>query len=141
MARNQQVLINGKAFSAADMSILVAGISLASISSLTITETQEKTNNKGFSDEPVSRGRSGKEYECSMDIAYKDVIKLRNLTPTGSLLDVPMFEILGILDNGSDISRIRVKSCEFTNDGLEVSEGDTEIKRTFDLIIAGIDRS
>lgn len=140
MARNQQVLINGKAFSAADISLLVAGINLASISALTITESQEKTNNKGFSDEPTSRGRAGKEYECSMDIAYKDVIKLRNLSPTGSLLDLPMFEILGILDNGIDISRIRVKNCEFTNDGLEVSEGDTEIKRTFDLIIAGIDR-
>lgn len=141
MARNQQVLVNGKAYSAADISVLVAGIALASISALTIKETQEKVNNKGFSDQPVSRGRGTKEYECSMDIAYKDVIKLQNLSPTGSLLDLPMFQILAILDNGEGVARIRVKNAEFTTDSIEVGEGDTEIKQTFDLIIAGIDRS
>ncbi|MCK4500070.1 hypothetical protein KAU11_06195 [Candidatus Babeliales bacterium] len=139
MSQSKQVLINGKAFSASDITVLVAGIVVASVSSLTATQTQEKTNNKGFSDEPVSRGRGTKEYEGSIDLSYTDALKLRNLSPTGGLLEVPTFEILAVLDNAVNVSRIRIKNAEFTDDGIEVSVDDTEIKRTYGLVIAGID--
>ena len=70
MGQINQVLINGKAFSASDISVVIAGISVASVSDLKVTVTQEKKNNKGFSDEPVSRGRATKEYEASIDLSY-----------------------------------------------------------------------
>lgn len=139
MGQTKQVLINGKAFSATDITLVIANITVASASALTATVTQEKTNNKGFSDEPVSRGRATKEYESSVDLSYTDALKLRNLSPTGSLLEVPIFEILVILDNAVNISRIRIKNAEFMDDGIEVSTDDTEIKRTYGLKIAGID--
>jgi len=139
MGQSKQVLINGKAFSASDISISIANITVASVSAFTATSSQEKTNNKGFSDEPVSRGRATKEYESSIDLSYKDALKLRNLSPTRSLLDVPIFEVLAVLDNKVDISRVRVKNCEFIDDGVEVTVDDPEVKRTYGLIIAGID--
>ena len=139
MSQNKQVLINGKAFSASDISLSIAGMVVAGVSALTATETQEKTNNKGFSDEPVSRGRATKEYESSIDLSYTEALKLRNLSPTRGLLEVPMFEILAVLDNAVNISRIRIKNCEFVDDGIEVATDDPEVKRTYGLIIAGID--
>jgi len=139
MGQINQVLINGKAFSAADITVEVAGITVASVSDLKVTVTQEKKNNKGFSDEPVSRGRGTKEYEGSIDLAYTDALKLRNLSPTGDLVGIPTFEILAVLDNAVNISRIRVKNVEFMDDGIEVSTDDTEVKRTYGIIIAGID--
>ena len=139
MGQSKQVLINGKAFSASDITVLIANITVASISALTATVSQEKTNNKGFSDEPVSRGRATKEYESSIDLSYTDALKLRNLSPTGGLLEVPVFEVLVILDNAVNVSRIRIKNAEFMDDGIEVSVDDTEIKRTYGLVIAGID--
>lgn len=139
MGQSKQVLINGKAFSASDITLMIAGITVASASALTATVSQEKTNNKGFSDEPVSRGRATKEYESSIDLSYTDALKLRNLSPTGGLLEVPVFEILVILDNAVNVSRIRIKNAEFMDDGIEVSVDDTEIKRTYGLVIAGID--
>ncbi len=139
MGQNKQVLVNGKAFSASDITISISGITVASVSALTATVSQEKTNNKGFSDEPVSRGRATKEYEASIDLSYTDALKLRNLSPTGGLLEVPNFEMLAVLDNAVNVSRIRVRNCEFTDDGIEVADGDTEVKRTYNLIVAGID--
>jgi hypothetical protein len=139
MGQSKQVLINGKAFSASDITLMIAGITVASASALTATVSQEKTNNKGFSDEPVSRGRATKEYEASVDLSYTDALKLRNLSPTGGLLEVPMFEVLVVLDNAVNVSRIRIKNAEFMDDGIEVSVDDTEIKRTYGLTIAGID--
>lgn len=134
-----QVLINGKAFSATDITVIIGGLPVASVSSLTATVTQDKTNNPGFSEEPVSRGRATKTYECSIDLAYKDVQVLRNLSPTRSLLEIPVFEVLVIMNNNVNLARIRVNNAEFTDDGIEVAEGDTEVKRTYNLIVAGID--
>jgi len=134
-----QVLINGKAFSAVDISVIIAGLPVASVTSLTATVTQEKTNNAGLSDEPVSRGRGVKAYECSIDLAYKDVQALRNLSPTLSLIEIPMFEVLVLMDNNVNFARIRVRNAEFTDDGIEVADGDTEVKRTYNLVVAGMD--
>jgi len=139
MAQDKQVLINGKAFSASDISLIIAGINVAGVSALTATVSQEKTNNKGFSDEPVSRGRATKEYEASIDLSFSETLKLRNLSPTRELLNIPVFEVLAVLDNSVSVSKIRVKNCEFTDDGIEVATDDPEVKRTYSLIIAGID--
>ena len=139
MSQNSQVLINGKSFSASDITISIGGIVVASVSSFSATVKQEKTNNKGFSDEPVSRGRASKEYEASMDLSYTDALRLRNLSPTGGLLEVPVFNILAVLNNNVNVSRIRIRNAEFTDDGIEVSVDDTDVKRTYSLIIAGID--
>jgi len=141
MGQVKQVLVNGKAFSAADIVVMIDGITVSSASALTATVTQEKTNNKGFSDEPVSRGRATKEYEASIDLSYTDALKLRNLSPTGSLLEIPIFEVLAVLDNAVNVSRIRIKNAEFMDDGIEVAVDDTEIKRTYGLKIAGIEFS
>lgn len=134
-----QVLINGRAFSAADIVLTVNGVDIASASGLTILETSDKQNNYGFSTEPTSRGRGRNEYTCSIDIAMKDVEKLRNLSTTRRLLDIPRFDVLAVIDNGEQIVRVRARNAEFLEDGLEVSEGDNEIKRTYNLIIAGVD--
>jgi len=139
MGQNKQVLINGKAFSASDITIMIAGIQVASITSFSATVTQEKTNNKGFSDEPVSRGRATKEYEASIEMSFTDKLKLSNLSPTGNLVDLPIFEILAVSNNNVNVSRIRLRNAEFTDDGIEVTTDDTDIVRTYNLIIAGID--
>ena len=139
MGQNKQVLINGKAFSASDIVIMINNIQVASVSSFSATVTQEKTNNKGFSDEPVSRGRATKEYEASIDMSYTDRLKLANLSPTGDLLGLPIFEVLAVLDNNVNVSRIRLRNAEFTDDGIEVTTDDTDITRTYALMIAGID--
>lgn len=141
MGQINQVLINGKAFSAADISLSIAGVQVASASAFTATVTQEKPNNKGFSDEPTSRGRATKEYEASVDLSYTDRLKLSNLSPTRSLLEVPIFEITAVLNNNVNVSRIRLKNCEFTDDGIEAATDDSEIKRTYSLMIAGIEYS
>lgn len=139
MGQNKQVLINGKAFSATDVIIMINNIQVASVTSFSATVSQEKTNNKGFSDEPVSRGRATKEYEASVDMSYTDRLKLANLSPTGDLLGLPIFEVLAVLNNGVNVSRIRLKNAEFTDDGIEVTTDDTDIVRTYSLMIAGID--
>lgn len=134
-----QVLVNGKAFSAADITVTVNGIDIASVSTLNIVETADKQNNYGFSTQPTSRGRGFDEYTCSVEMAYKDVQKLRNLSFTRRLVDLPLFNVLAVMDNGEQVARIRARNAEFMEDGIEVAGGDPEVKREYPLIIAGVD--
>lgn len=134
-----QVLVNGKSFSAADITVVVAGIDIASVSTLNIVETADKQNNYGFSPQPTSRGRGFDEYTCAVEMAYKDVQKLRNIVPTRRLIDLPPFDVLAVFDNGEQVARIRARNAEFMEDGVEVAGGDPEVKREYPLIIAGVD--
>jgi hypothetical protein len=134
-----QVLINGKAFSAADITVTIAGIDIASVATLNIVEAADKQNNYGFATQPTSRGRGQTEYTCSVEMAYKDVQKLRNLVPTRRLLDLQFFNVLAVLDNGETVARVRARNAEFLEDGIEVAGGDPEVKREYPLIIAGVD--
>lgn len=134
-----KALINGKAFSAADIIILIAGVEVASANSISITENANKANNYGMSRRPVSRGRGNEEIESSVGLSYKDVQKLRSLSPSGKLTDIPAFDLLVILDNGQDLARVRARAAEFNSDGMEASSGDTNITREYDLIVGAVD--
>ena len=134
-----QVLENQKSFSAVNADILIDNLSVVSASNFSLTVKQEKPNNYGFSTEPVSFGEGIKEYECSIDLAKKDIQKLRNQSPTRSLTDMSLFSVLVVLNNGVNLARIRVNNCRFTEDGIEFATGDSEIKKTYSLMVAGVD--
>jgi hypothetical protein len=134
-----QVLVNGKSFSAADIIVIVGGIDIASVSALSIVETADKQNNYGFSTQPTSRGTGYTQYTCSVDISYNDIQKLRNISATRRLMDIPLFDVLAIMANGEQVARIRARNAEFMEDGIDVAGGDTDVKRTYPLIIAGVD--
>lgn len=134
-----QVLINGKAFSAADVQVIINNVVVAEVQNLSVITRATKANNYGLGPNPTSRGRGNDEYECTIEMAYKDALKLKNLVASRNLVDLPMFDVLAVLDNGQSVSRVRARNAEFNEDGLEVAQGDTNITREYPLIIAGVD--
>ena len=126
-------LINGKAYDYTQITISILGSPLAGVSSVNYTETQEKMNNYGTGNRPVSRGQGAIECTCSLEISMNDVERLRNASINRSLLSLPAFDILIIFINGVTTHKHVVKNCEFSDDGTETSQGDTDIKRTFNL--------
>lgn len=131
-------LINGKAFDYVGITAIVLGVPLPSISQINYTEEQEKTNNFGTGNRPVSRGKAAIEASASFEISMNDVEALRDVAPDGSLLLIPAFDIIIVYGNPQKPITHVLKNCEFTNDGVETSQGDTDIKRTFDLVISHV---
>ena len=131
-------LINGKAFDYVGITAIVLGVPLPSISQINYTEEQEKTNNFGTGNRPVSRGKAAIEASASFEISMNDVEALRDVAPDGSLLLIPAFDIIIVYGNPQKPVTHVLKNCEFTNDGVETSQGDTDIKRTFDLVISHV---
>lgn len=135
---NNTPLINGEAYDFASVVCNILGVPVMSISAINYATKQEKVNNYGAGKYPVSRGRGVKEYEASLDIAMEDIEKLREVAPNGDLTDIPPFDItVSFLKEGANTTHV-LKACEFTEDGVDASQGDTEIKKGFPLMPGSI---
>ena len=130
--------INGNAYSFVDAKITIAGIELFSATNIVAKLTQDKTNNYGNQPEPQSRGRGKKVYESSFDFSLKDIQKLKALIPSQNLTDLPVSTCVIFLDNGTDQYEITLPFFEFSEDGLEMSDGDTEARKTYAGIMSDI---
>ena len=131
-------LVNGKAYDYTQIIMTILGVPVAGITSINYTEEQEKTNNFGAGTRPVSRGHGAIEASGSIELSMNEVESLRQAAPDGSLLKIPPFQITVTYLNAQNVVTHKLKNCEFTNDGVETSQGDTDIKRTFDLVISDI---
>jgi hypothetical protein len=126
-------LINGQAYDFTQIQVTILGVPVASVSAVNYTEEQEKVNNYGAGNRPVSRGQGPIECTASFEISMNDVEAIRAVAPNKSLLQIPAFDIIVFFGNPQNPTTHIVKNCEFTSDGNEASQGDTDIKRTFDL--------
>lgn len=139
MTPNNTPLINGRAYDFAQIVCNVLGVPLMGISSVTYSEEQEKTNNFGAGKWAVSRGHGAVDASASFDIHMNDIEALRDAAPNGRLLDVPPFDITVTFLNENKVVTHTLKNCEFTTDGVEGSQGDTQLQRSFDLVISHVE--
>jgi len=131
-------LINGKAYDFTQIIFSILGVPVAGISAINYTEEQEKVNNFGAGTRPVSRGNGPIDASGSIELSMNEVEALRDAAPQGSLLKIPPFQITVTYLNLQKVVTHKLKNVEFTNDGVETSQGDTDVKRTFDLVISDI---
>lgn len=131
---NEIPLVNGIAYSYVDVKVKLAGVVIPSVSKINYTEEQEKENNYGTGERPVSRGRGKIEPKASFEISMNDIEALRDVAPNGSLLKLQPFDIEVSFLNAQRVITHTIKNCEFTSDGVEAGTDDKDIKRTFDLI-------
>lgn len=134
-------LVNGRAYDYVSIEILYGGVPLYSTSAISYVETQTKTDNKGTGNRGVSRGREAIECTGSFDLSMNDTEKLRAAAPGRSLLNIPAFDIIVKYGDAGQIPVIdTIKNVEFTDDGVETTVGDTDIKRTFSIIFSHVQR-
>lgn len=131
-------LINGQAYDYTQIIMSVLGVPVAGVTSINYTEEQEKTNNFGAGNRPVSRGRGAINASGSIELSMNEVEALRDAAPEGSMLKIPPFEITIVYLNLQKVVTHKLKNVEFMNDGVETSQGDTDIKRSFDIVISDI---
>ncbi len=131
-------LINGQAYDYTQIIMSVLGVPVAGVTSINYTEEQEKTNNFGAGNRPVSRGRGAIEASGSIELSMNEIEALRDAAPSGSMLKIPPFEITIVYLNLQKVVTHKLKNVEFTNDGVETSQGDTDICRTFDIVMSDV---
>lgn len=133
-------LINGRAYDFTQIQASILGVPLQSINEVSYVTTQEKTNNFGAGVNPVSRGHAVKETEASIGISMNDVEALRDVAEEGDLTNLPAFDIVITYLHPVSARVIThvLKNAEFSDDGMEGSQGDTDLNRTFALTISHV---
>lgn len=131
-------LINGRAYDYSQIEVNILGVPVAGVSAITYTQEQEKVNNFGAGSNPVSRGHGTINSSANITISMNDVEAIRDAAPLGRLLEIPSFDISVTYLNEQKVVTHVLKNCEFLNDGVEATNGDTNIERAFDLVVSHI---
>ena len=131
-------LVNGISFDFVQLTPLFLGVPLVSMSSITYEEVQEKVNNFGIGNRPVSRGRGAIDASGSMELSMNDIEAIREVAPNGSLLLLPASDFVLVFGNPQNIQTHVLKNLEFTNDGVTGAVGDTDLKLTLNFVISDV---
>lgn len=143
MPNNNQPLINGVRHSWASVKINFLNRTATGVSAISYGDKQDKVNNYGAGNFPISRGRG--KYEANAKItlhAYESDAILKSVIAAGGerLQDAGMFDVIvAYLPEGSDtlITHV-IRNCEFTDNKREVKKGDTIIESEHELICSHI---
>ena len=133
-----QPLVNGRAYDYVDIQLSILGAQLNGVTEINYTSEQEKTNNFGTGIWPTSRGHGARDTSGSIGLNMNEVEALREVAPAGDLLNIPAFDIVVVFGNVQAPKTHVVKNCEFTNDGVETSQGDSVVNRIFDFVASHI---
>ena len=117
------------------------GRDVEGFTSIKYTDEVAKENVKGGGGFPIGRSRSNYEAEASIALYKEEVDAIRLSLPKGKRLqDIAPFDItIDYVDNDGIITRDRIRNCEFTNSGVEASQGDGTISMEYKLIISHIE--
>lgn len=135
---NEIALINGKAYDYTDIVIELLGVAIFGVTAISYADDQEKVNNMGLGKVPVSQGEGPINPNGSISLSMNDVEALRDVARDGKLVRLPKFNFNITFLNEQKIVTHRLLSCGFTSDGVDASQGDTDINRAFPLLIGSI---
>lgn len=133
-------LINGTEYSWVDLKFIIGGAMVYGVKAINHTIKQDKVNNYGAGENPVSRGKGAKTFEGSITFQKREIEKLRALVPNGDITSLGAFtiEISAVIegDTSSGIA-YALNNCEFMEDVSDGSQGDTELISVIPFIFAG----
>lgn len=134
-------LINGVAYSWSSISFVLFGIPVAGIVNIEYKRKQEKTNNYGAGQKPVSRGYGRIEYDGSIEVHLDEWKRVIAASPNRDPLSIGWFDISVLYGNSAaDATKDTLKAVEFLEDPFQAKEGDTKLTVKLPLIIGDITR-
>ena len=133
-------LINGISVSWSQMQFPFLGVPLTGVTAISWSVKQEKTNNYGVGNKPVSRGYGRVTYEGSITMLAEEWKNIVAAAPNGQLTDIPFFDlpILFVSPTTGLEMKHTLKAIDFTEASFDAKEGDTMIPITIPFIFADI---
>lgn len=143
MGTLNSVLVNGINYSWANVKLVLFGVPVVGITKISYGKKQVKENNYGAGSEPISRGYGRIDYEASIEIYKDEWMRIINAAPNNDPLNISPFTVQVIYGNipgqGGIVlpNKDTLYNCEFMEDPMSTSEGDTKILLTIPLLVAG----
>lgn len=139
MAVTGQPLINGTAYTHADISLNVLGSPIVEVTEINYSAVQNITLNYGTGNQPTSRSYGNVEPVASITISMKEFNNIVALAPLGRIQDIPDFPIgVNYSPEGQDFRRDLLTLCRFKGADISSSQGNTNTYVTLELSVADI---
>lgn len=135
-------IINGINYDWGGVKFQIFGVLITQIGKISYSRKQKKENNYGAGYVPVSRGYGNIEYEASVEMYLDQWYEIIALAPNNDPLQIPPFDIQVFFGNNGQAPVVdNLLACEFTEDPLSASQGETKLMVTIPLLPAQIDRA
>jgi hypothetical protein len=133
-------LINGTAYTHADISLNVMGVPIIEVTEINYSESQAIDFNYGTGNQPVSRAFGNNEPSASITVSRKEFNKIHSLAPAGKIQNIPAFPIgVGMSPEDGDYVRDRLSLCKFKGVDTSSSQGNTNNYITLEISTPQID--
>ncbi len=140
---SQLPLINGQRHSWASIEVNLLDRIVTGITSINYDDAEVKENHYGAGNMPVHRGRGRYEANASLTLYNYEVEAIQAALPRGKrLMDSPPFDVkVSFLDDTNQITTHVIRNCEFKSNNRNMSQGDTKIEVSLDLVVSHIEWS
>lgn len=123
-----------------NITLNLLGRDVEGITQIAYDDTQTKENVYGAGNMPIGRSRSNYEPTASVTLLKEEVDALKRSLPRGKRIqDIAPFDIVVKYEVEGVIMHDVIRNVEFTNNGVDVSQGDGSIAIEFELIVSHID--
>lgn len=132
-------LVNGVSYSWVHINFILYGVPVKGMTKITWKKKSDKVNNYGAGPDPVSRGYGRNEYEASIEVYREEWQRIIDISPDKDPLSIPPQDV-PVVFGGSRVTAktVVLQAVELLEDAFEANEGDTSLKITVPLIIAGV---
>jgi len=137
-----QPFINGVQPSWGSIKVNLLSRTVSGIKKITYADAQAKEHIRGAGNHPIARGDGNVDPTASIDLLEFETRAIMNsLAPGQNLQDIPPFDIVVTFQpkNQQLLRTDIIRNCQFKSNGIDVSQGDTEMMHSHELITSHID--
>jgi hypothetical protein len=134
--------INGKRHSWASIKLNMLGRDVTGFTAISYGDSVEKENLYGAGQMPIARGEGNYEAKASITLYNWEVNAiLAALGPGRRLTDIDPFDITVVFMPKGQAGLVThvIRNCEFVNNDIDVSQGDTSIPVELELLPSHIE--
>lgn len=123
-----------------NVKVVMLGRLVEGITALSYKDSVEKENVYGAGNMPVGRGEGNYKAEASITLLKEEVNALLLALGAGKrITDIEPFDIPVIYEYNGFILKDVIRNVEFTDNGVDVKQGDKSIATQFTLLPSHID--
>ena len=138
------MFLNGIPYDWANIRLMISNLpsEVTDVTSVEYEESIEREWNYGAGNSPVSQSIGNRSASGKITLGMGEVNKLSKLSPTGSILDLPAFDIVVVYlpENVAFMRTDILKNVKFTSHPTSANQNDKNIQVELDLFIHRIER-
>lgn len=137
------MLINGRAYDWSMMNFTFSNFTgaIAGITKIAYNKERKIESVYGVGSEPIARGHGNNTYTGSVTITQNGIQELLAISPDGTLEGLGEFDIIIEFQHPTEGKTVvdTIKSCIYSEQGVDVSQDDTNIEKEYNLNPGGIE--